>query len=214
MKERIKKIIQRVSIKPKYIRAAVVALIAAAIAATAYWEYMRMPHAVEMALRMQLVEAAEQYLGCMESDGSHVQIIDLYNSHLPRPRGYKVTETDSWCAVFVSAAAIETGMTEILPPECSCEQQIYLFQALGRWEERDTYIPQTGDVIYYDWSVEKSFGDCTGWADHVGIVVDTFCPFIKVIEGNYSDSVKYRYLLCNDLEIRGYGLPDFNGHIR
>lgn len=164
----------------------------------------------EAALRQMVVDTAEEYLGCNEADGSHKKIIDLYNSLEPQARDYEVTYTDSWCAAFVSAVAIELELTDIIPAECGCEQQIYLFQAMGRWEERDTYIPHPGDLIYYAWDDRKSFGDCTGWADHVGFVVDSFGPFIKVIEGNKDDAVGYRYLLCNNLEIRGYGLPDYS----
>ena len=46
-------------------------------------------------------------------------------------------------------------------------------------------------------------------ADHVGIVVGTAGPFIKVIEGNRNDMVTYRIILRGDYRIRGYGLPDY-----
>ena len=52
-------------------------------------------------------------------------------------------------------------------------------------------------------------GECTGWADHVGIVVGTKWPFIKVIEGNWNDSVSYHYLKLDDVQIRGYAKPDY-----
>lgn len=60
----------------------------------------------EAALRMQVVETAQSYLGCNEADGSHEQIIDLYNSHQPLAMNYTVQYTDSWCATYVSAVAI------------------------------------------------------------------------------------------------------------
>jgi len=52
-------------------------------------------------------------------------------------------------------------------------------------------------------------GDCAGWADHVGIVVGTKWPFLKVIEGNKDDQVTYRYLMLDDVHIRGYAKPDY-----
>lgn len=163
----------------------------------------------EASLRQKVVETAQGYLGCKEADGSHQGIIDLYNSHEPLAEGYIVQYTDDWCATFGSAVAISCGLTDIIPTECGCQRQIKLFADLGRWEENDNYLPLPGDYIFYAWD-EIPFGDCTGWADHVGIVVGTFGPFIKVIEGNKDDSVAYRYILRGHPEIRGYGLPDYS----
>ena len=92
--------------------------------------------------------------------------------------------------------------------ECSCEQQIELFKELGCWREDECYLPRTGDYIYYVWDEWRS-GDCTAWADHVGIVAETFGPVIKVIEGNKNDDVSYRYVFVNDPFIRGFGTPDY-----
>ena len=52
--------------------------------------------------------------------------------------------------------------------------------------------------------------DCTGWPEHVGIVVGTYGPYIRVVEGNMDDGFAgYRTILRNDWCIRGYGLPDY-----
>lgn len=162
----------------------------------------------EANLRQNLVKTAQSYLGCQESDGSHQKIIDLYNAHQPLAMGYTVQYTDSWCATFVSAVAIQCDLTHLIPTECSCQRQISLFQDIGCWEEDESIIPLPGDLIYYDWD-QTTPGDATGWADHVGIVVGTKWPFLKVIEGNKEDRVEYRILLLNDLHIRGYAKPDY-----
>ena len=172
------------------------------------WYVHRAIGEAETETRHQLLQNAEAWLGCNETDGSHENIIDFYNSYDPSPRGYKVSAADNWCATFGSAAALKSGLTDIIPMECSCEQQINLFQELGRWREDECYLPRTGDYIYYVWD-EWRKGDCTAWADHVGIVAGTFGPVIKVIEGNKDDMVTYRYIFLNDLFIRGYGLPDY-----
>lgn len=163
----------------------------------------------EKALRLELVAAAESWLGCKESDGSHKPIIDLYNSHEPLAQGYLVQYTDQWCATFGSAAAIKCGMTDIIPTECGCQRQIGLFDAMGCWEEDDAYVPLPGDYIFYVLD-NTGPGDCTGWSDHVGIVVGTNGSRIKVIEGNNAWSVRYRYISVDDPSIRGYGLPDYS----
>lgn len=160
----------------------------------------------------QLIRTAESFLGTGEGSREHHAIIDTYNAHEPLAQGYAVQYDDDWCATFVSFAAIEAGMTDIIPTECSCERQITLWQEMDRWEESDSHLPKPGDIIYYDWDV-RTLGNSTGWSDHVGLVVGTHGPFIKVIEGNKDDSVAYRFILRWDPRIRGYGLPDFTAYI-
>ena len=174
----------------------------------ASWGFAREVSPEEAERRLSLVRSAENWLGCNEADGSHEPIIDLYNSQDVLPMEYEVLYTDSWCAAFVTAAAMEAELTDIIPPECGCQRQIGLFQNLGRWQEQDSYLPLPGDIIYYDWE-EKPWGDCTGWADHVGIVVGTCWPFVKVIEGNKDDRVDYRIVSIWNPTIRGYGLPEY-----
>lgn len=159
--------------------------------------------------RLFVVQTAEKYLGFREDNGSHKAIVDQYNRFQPLARDYEVTYNDSWCAAYVSAVAIACEVTDRIPTECSCGQQIKLLQTIGCWQEKDSYFPLPGDLIYYDWDAPFAFDDCTGWPDHVGIVVGTFGPMIKVIEGNLSDSVAYRYIPVNNPRIRGYGIPDY-----
>ena len=157
------------------------------------------------AQRLELVNHATAYLGVKEGSGEHQAIIDGYNAHEPLAQGYQVQYNDDWCATFVSFCAIEAGMTDIIPTECGCERQIGLFRSIDRWVEKDSYLPLPGDIIYYDWDV-RTLGNSTGWSDHVGIVVGTHGPFIKVIEGNKDDGVGYRYIIRWDPRIRGYGI--------
>ena len=173
------------------------------------WGFARKVSQGERDKRLSLVQTAEKWLGCKEADGSHMPIIDLYNSQEVLPMEYEVLYTDSWCATFVTACAMEAGLTERIPPECGCQRQIDLFRSLGRWQEKDTYLPLPGDIIYYDWD-ERKLGDCTGWSDHVGIVTGTCWPYILVIEGNKDDAVDYRVVSIFDPTIRGNGLPDYS----
>lgn len=157
----------------------------------------------------ELILQARSWIGCKESDGSHKKIIDVYNMHKPLARGYAVKYTDSWCATFVSACAIKTGMTDIIPTECGCGQMIALFKNLGEWDENDARIPKPGDVIFYDWD-DSGQGDNTGWPDHVGIVENVSGSRITVIEGNKNDAVGRRVLQVNGRYIRGYGVPKYS----
>lgn len=159
--------------------------------------------------RDQIIAQARAWLGKKESDGSHREIIDVYDSHKPLARGYAVKYTDAWCATFVSALAIKCGLTDIIPTECGCGQMVTLFQKLGEWIENDAYLPSPGDVIFYDWQ-DSGSGDNTGWPDHVGIVEEVSGKTITIIEGNKSDSVSRRTLQVNGKYIRGYGVPKYS----
>lgn len=155
-----------------------------------------------------ILDIAREWLGCKESDGSHKKIIDVYNSHKPLARGYKVKYTDSWCATFVSACAIKAGYTDIIPLECSCNKMIEKFQKMGRWTENDAHMPHLGDVIFYDWQ-DNGKGDCKGTSEHVGYVEKVENGKITVIEGNKNDSVSRRVLNVNGRYIRGFGCPAY-----
>lgn len=164
----------------------------------------------EKQLRAKMVATAVTWLGCKEADGSHRKIIDVYNAHKPLARGYAVKYTDAWCATYVSAVAIKTGVEDILPLECGCGAQIELFKGLGRWQESDAYTPAAGDVLYYDWD-DSGAGDCTGAPEHVGLVTAVAGKKITIIEGNKGNAVAYRTMQVNGRYIRGYGLPDYAG---
>lgn len=160
--------------------------------------------------REKIVKQAQAWIGLKESDGSHMEIINVYNNHKPLARGYKVKSTDSWCATFVSAVSIKCGYTAIIPTECSCPQMIQLFKNLGEWVESDSYKPSAGDIILYDWG-DSGSGDNTGTPDHIGIVEKVSGNTITVIEGNKNDSVSRRTLQVNGRYIRGYGVPKYDG---
>lgn len=173
-----------------------------------YTFYKTVPPA-EAEARTKMVRTAEKWLGTSEGSAEHRAIIDLYNSHQPLAQNYRVQYDDEWCATFVSAVAIECGFTDIIPTECGCQRQIGLFRELGVWEEADDHKPLPGDIIYYSWGESSLSGDCTGWSDHVGIVVGTNGNFIKVIEGNKDNKVAYRYLSIDERTIRGYAIPGY-----
>lgn len=162
----------------------------------------------ETQIREKVVAAAKAWIGCNEADGSHRQIVDVYNSHRPLARGYALKYTDAWCAGFVSAVAIKLGLTDIMPTEVGVWNMIELYRKLGRWQESDSYVPKPGDVIMYAWG-DNGVGDCTSGASHVGIVASCDGKTITVIEGNKANAVGHREIAVNGRYIRGFGLPDY-----
>ena len=162
----------------------------------------------EAQLRKTIVDIAKKYVGDKESDGSFKKIIDGYNAHKPLAQGYKVKYTDAWCATFVSFVFIQAGLADIGYTECSCPRMITLYKNKGRWKEDDSYKPQPGDIIMYDWQ-DTGSGDNQGTADHVGIVESVSGNTMKIIEGNMSEKVGYRTLAVNAKNIRGDCLPNY-----
>ena len=163
-----------------------------------------------MANSETVLNIARGWLGCNERDNTHKQIIDVYNSHAPLARNYKVKYTDSWCATFVSACAIKAGCTDIIPTECSCNKMIDLFKSIGCWQEDESVTPHSGDIIFYDWQ-DNGIGDNRGSSEHVGIVEKVVDGVITVIEGKKNDAVARRTVKVNGKFIRGYGIPKYNG---
>lgn len=162
----------------------------------------------EQQVRLKVVDQAESWLGYKESNGTHKKIIDVYNSHKPLARGYKVKYNDAWCATFVSAVSIKCGLTDIIPTECSCTKMIELHKKLGQWKESDSYVPMIGDIMMYDWE-DSGSGDNTGAPNHVGIVTKLSGNTVTVIEGNKNNAVEYRTMKVNGKFIRGYCLPNY-----
>lgn len=165
----------------------------------------------ENEIRAKVAATAKKYLGCKESDGGHRQFIDAYNGFKPLPRNHRMTYSAAWCATFVSAIAIECGLTEIIPVECGCSLMIGLYKKLGRWREDENYIPKVGDIIFYDWDDGANYAttDNTGSPEHVGIVVSVSGGVVAVVEGNKGGAVGVRYVRVNGRYIRGFGLPDY-----
>lgn len=166
----------------------------------------------EHELRFKVVDTARLYMGAKQGGADHKLIVDTYNSHKPLARGYKLKYTDAWCAGFVSAIAIMTDLTDIIPTEVGAHEQLQRFQALGEWQEDDKYFPQVGDIVYYDWD-DSGYGDNKGRADHVGIVEALGTYSFTVIEGNMSvngvSQVGRREVDYDGRFIRGFGVPNY-----
>ena len=147
------------------------------------------------------------WLGYSEYNGKFKQIIDLYNSVRPLPRGYAVKYTDEWCDTTVSAAGIKAGAQDLIGRECGCEQHINIFKKLGIWIEDGTIVPKSGYIILYNWGDYSQPNN--GVADHIGIVESVSGRTITVIEGNKNMSVERRSIPVGWGYIRGYAAPKY-----
>lgn len=138
--------------------------------------------------------AAAEYMGIKEGGEKHKEIIKIYNTITPLPRGVKANTSYAWCAIFQSAIAKKLGFTaDNFPFEMSCYYMYVWAVNHKRWRT----TPKKGYLIIYDWKNDKTF-------DHVGFVYDETNNYINVIEGNFSDTVGTRRISKTNAEIRGY----------
>ena len=127
-------------------------------------------------------------------------IVDIYNTYLPRPRGYRVKYEDQLCATFVSALFIKLGWTDIVPPECGAQQLFNNMNALDRAVIDRNRTPDPGDLIF--------FGQSNGRIQHVGIVTEVkdgkqiYYYDIQSTVGRHTCPVGYNW-------IKGYAMPDY-----
>lgn len=166
----------------------------------------------EKELRQKVVSTALAWLGTREYSAKHQEMLDIYNSQRPLPRGTRMLASWPWCAAFVSTVSLQCGLRDIMPTECGCPGMVRLYQELGRWVEDDAYVPSPADVVFYDWqdsATNYATTDNIGHPDHVGIVLDCDGKNMTIIEGNNANAVNKRVLAVNDRFIRGFGIPDF-----
>lgn len=140
--------------------------------------------------------------------GQRDQVVDLYNTYLPRPRGYKVKYSDQLCATYSSTPFIVLGWTDIVPPECAAWRLYKNMDALGCAVWGNNRTPLAGDLIFF------GVGDSVSKIDHVGIVDHTegstiyFWDIRSVVAlhsykpGTKTSVKAYGYIL-------GYGVPDY-----
>ena len=158
----------------------------------------------------QILNVMRSWLGKSRSKGTHKDIIDIYNSYLPRARGYKVTYTDSYCDATVSAAFIKLNAVDAIGgTECGVEKHVEIFKKAGIWEEDGRVTPQPGWIIVYNWDDKTQPND--GYSDHIGIVETVSqTKIITTIEGNINGGVVgRRNIVVGHGTIRGYAKPKY-----
>ena len=111
------------------------------------------------------------------------KIIDIYNSHEPLAKGYKVKYTDAWCDATVSAAFIVNDAVDLIgATECGVERHIYEFKKIGIWIEDGSIVPKPGDIICYSGHVAIYIGnERVIHAPHTGDIVKEATVYLKDI---------------------------------
>lgn len=131
----------------------------------------------------EYLDICKKYLGTKEGSSKHRKIVDIFNSS--KLKTFPISYDDAWCSAFISAMAIESGCTDIIPISANCDEMYKKGVVMGIAIPKDKWIPKMGDIVFYDW-------DLNGKLDHVGAVETMSKNIIHVLEGNKNNSVSYR----------------------
>lgn len=131
----------------------------------------------------EYLDIGKKYLGAKEGSSKHRKIVDMFNSC--KLKTFPISYSDAWCSAFISAMAIESGCTDIIPISANCDEMYKKGVIMGIAIPKDKWIPKMGDIVFYDWNLN-------GELDHVGAVETMSKNIIHVLEGNKNDSVAYR----------------------
>lgn len=154
-----------------------------------------------------MIKVMRSWLGYNTTNGKHKIIIDIYNGVLPLPVGYKMKYNDAWCDATISAAAIKANCVSLIGRECGVGRHIDIFRQKGIWIEDGTIRPKPGYIIVYNWYQNGQPNNGPGC--HIGLVESVTNNTVCVLEGNYGDALKRRYIPIGWGYIRGYAAPRY-----
>ena len=161
--------------------------------------------------REDIVAVAKTQVGYHESslDGttSGSNNYTKYNVWFGSLEGYGYNY--AWCQTFVAWCASQAGIsTDVIPKVSGTVSAKTSFQNWGVYHtgpyEGGSYIPKAGDIIYF-YSAESDS------KHHVGIVSSCDGNTVYTIEGNSSNQVAERSYSVTYGNIRGYGVPNYEG---
>ncbi|MBR0135461.1 MAG: peptidoglycan-binding protein [Clostridia bacterium] len=162
--------------------------------------------------RLDIINAALSQVGYHEGDSTaQLNGANIYGSHNyteycywygVNVLGHSEGFYHEWCAIFTAWSARQARIpTTIINNACYAHAGMNPFYFNVVFHPRGTYVPRTGDLIFYDWAYNGK-----DW-DHVGIVTFVQNGRVHTVEGNASDQVLQRDISIYDTEIQGYGAP-------
>lgn len=153
-----------------------------------------------------MIREAEKFLGANKAEKQ--RLFDYYNNNcfpqVDAKRKYRMKPGDNWCAMFTTVIAHRCGLDSTkFPYEVSVFFQVQKARQMGTFFT-DLSKVEPHDLIIYDW-------DSNGVLDHVGIVVSSGSEYIRVIEGNKSDTVGYRTVNLHSAAVVGFIKTGYKG---
>ena len=146
--------------------------------------------------RNTILNIAKSYIGYKEESNNSNIFGDWYGM-----------SNQPWCAMFVSYCMSKAGVSQdVVKKFASCTIGWNWFAARGETRDKN-FIPQRGDIIFFDWNPEAGNG-----MEHVGLVDRVENNKIYTIEGNRNNQVgEFDYQVGNN-SIYGFAVPSFTGN--
>ena len=155
--------------------------------------------------RENIVEIAKSQLGYHESDRNFVIDDEGKLQGYTRYGHWYGSRYEDWCAMFVAFVLNYADITEYTVPRSgNCENWKNRLIGMSAYEKRDDYVPQAGDLIFFDWKDSKT-NKRDGEADHIGIVTSVSGNTVYTIEGNSGRAVSRQEYALDSKDILGYG---------
>lgn len=162
------------------------------------------------------IAIAKSQLGYKESSANYEVVNGDEKKGYTRYGDFYGVKYGDWCAMFVSFC-LNYAEVEDFPLDASCDHWITQLKELEE-DSKDSegvvqyeaykdaseeYVPERGNLVFFNWDSEAD-------ADHVGIIVDVAQEkedtILRTIEGNVSNTVKYKEYYLDDDTIMGYGI--------
>jgi hypothetical protein len=149
--------------------------------------------------REDLLKVAVTQLGYTESQRDFIVRSDGHKQGYTRYGDWCGHPYSEWCAMFIYFSMEYAGIPqELCPRSGNCVEWRDAFRAMNAYEEdARTYIPRSGDVMFFDPDGGKT-------PEHVGIVYGTDGERLVTIEGNVEGSVRICEYKLDDRRIIGY----------
>ena len=155
---------------------------------------------------VDVISIAKTQLGYTESNKNYIMTEDGRMKGYTRYGEWYGDRYGDWSAMFASFC-LHYANVEGMPLASDCQDWI---QAMSQkkydlYRNADTYTPEAGDVIFFDWDGDKH-------ADHAGLVAELIPETkdrpaqIKTIEGDSDDRVQFMTYEMADEQILGYGM--------
>lgn len=151
----------------------------------------------------KIIDIAKEFLG-IDNAGKE-KLISYYNTNcfplVDRNRRYMMRSNDEWCMMFCSVIAHKAGYDKDNFP-----YEVSVYYAAQKARKQGLYtVVQTGlrlgDLVVYDWGYRGGY-------NHVGFITEITDDYLKVIEGNYSNTVKIRTVKRTSKALQGFILLD------
>jgi len=141
----------------------------------------------------RMVEVAKRELGYVSGSNQNNKYGDWFEYN-----------NIDWCAIFVSWVANQSGVgVDVVHKFSLVSDGVKWFKKQGRYYDQGSYVPQPGDIIFFQRSGNPS---------HTGVVISCDGTKVYTVEGNTGGGdgkvSSYSYTLT-DTYVLGYGHPNY-----